>query len=191
MLSNEWLFHRHRILQIWHWMWFKVLLKYRHPWNQMKALRQNMLGERRNRFYLHRTESSASLIVSCEALCCATYPTQRACSLLSASRAYVPPRLVPSNICLPATKPCRPIYVETHCPIRGPSKTIKATWWDPGEKCREGRGEEGRMEEENAQELEEGVWGKQAPKNNETKSEDKRGAISVAGFMYCQHYPRY
>lgn len=36
-----------------------------------------------------------------------------------------------------------------------------------------------------------GVWGKQAPKNNETKSEDKRGAISVAGFMYCQHYPRY
>lgn len=28
-------------------------------------------------------------------------------------------------------------------------------------------------------------------KNNEAKSEDKRGAISVAGFMYCQHYPRY
>lgn len=23
------------------------------------------------------------------------------------------------------------------------------------------------------------------------KSEDKRGSISVAGFMYCQHYPRY
>lgn len=31
--------------------------------------------------------------------------------------------------------------------------------------------------------------GNEAPKNNEAKSEDKRGAISVAGFMYCQHYP--
>lgn len=52
-----------------------------------------------------------------------------------------------------------------------------------------GRGEEGKHMQQ--LEGEEDVSWKQAPKNNEAKSEDKRGAISVAGFMYCQHYPRY
>lgn len=42
-----------------------------------------------------------------------------------------------------------------------------------------------------ASEKEEDEGGKHVAKNNEAKSEDKRGAISVAGFMYCQHYPRY
>lgn len=116
------------------------------------------------------------------------------CSLLSASPLYVPPRLVPSNICLAATNPCRPIYAEAHCPIRGPSRQSRLPDETLGE-MRRGRGEEGRMEGRNIQELdgggEEDEGGKQAPKNNEAKSEDKRGAISVAGFMYCQHYPRY
>jgi len=55
------------------------------------------------------------------------------------------------------------------------------------------RGKERRMDGKNIQalEVEEDEGGKQALKNNEAKSEDKRGAISVAGFMYCQHYPRY
>lgn len=151
-----------------------------------------MPGERRNRFYLHRTESSASLIVSCEPYVAPHIRCNVHVPFLSASRAYVPPRLVPSNICLPATKPCRPIYVETCCPIRGPSRQSRLPDETLGE-MQGGRGKEGRMEEENTQELEgeEDEGGKQALKNNETKSEDKRGAISVAGFMYCQHYPRY
>lgn len=117
---------------------------------------------------------------------------QRTCSLLSASRFYVPLHLVPSSICLAATKPCRPIYAETHCPIRGPSKQSRLPDETLGE-MKGRRGEGGRMEGERVQELEreEDEGGKQAPKNNEAKSEDKRGAISVAGFMYCQHYPRY
>lgn len=117
---------------------------------------------------------------------------QHACSLLSTLGVYVPPRLVPSNICLAATKPCRPIYVETHCPIRGPSRQSRLPDETLGE-MKTGRGEEGRAEGKHIQELEgeEDEGGKQAPKNNEAKSEDKRGAISVAGFMYCQHYPRY
>lgn len=113
---------------------------------------------------------------------------QCACSLLYASRVYVPPRLVPSNICLAATIPCRPIYAETHCPIRGTSKQSRLPDETLGE-IKGGRGEGNAHTGVRRGEEEEG--GKEAPKNNEAKSEDKRGAISVAGFMYCQHYPRY
>lgn len=101
-------------------------------------------------------------------------------------------RLVLSNIFLDATKPCRPIYVAAHGPIRVPSRQSRLPDETLGE-MEGGRGEEGRMEGKHMQQLagEEHGGGKQAPKNNEAKSEDKRGAISVAGFMYCQHYPRY
>lgn len=118
---------------------------------------------------------------------------RRACSLLSASGVYAPFRLVLFNICSDATKPCRPIYVQTRCPMWGPSRQsrlpdetlgeMKAGGRKDGRKAHTGVGRGGRVEEDED--------GKQAPKNNEAKSEDKRGAISVAGFMYCQHYPRY
>lgn len=87
-------------------------------------------------------------------------------------------RTVPTNLCEDALSHARPIY------------TIKATWWDPwGNEQREGQRREGK----NIKALQRGGMraGIQAPKNNEAKSEDKRGAISVAGFMYCQHYPCY
>lgn len=114
------------------------------------------------------------------------------CMLLSASPVYVPPHLVSFNICLAATKSCRPIYMATHCPIRGPSRQSRLPDETLGE-VKGGRGKDRRMEGKHIQELEgeEDAGGKQAPKNNEAKSEDKRGTISVAGFMYCQHYPRY
>lgn len=88
--------------------------------------------------------------------------------------------------------PCRPIYAATHDPIGVPSRQSRLPDETLGE-MKGGRGEERRMEVKHMQQLEgeEDGSGKQAPKNNEAKSEDKRGAISVAGFMYCQHYPRY
>lgn len=78
---------------------------------------------------------------------------QRACSLLSASQVCVPPCLVSSNICLAATKPCRAIYAETHCPIRGPSRQSRLPDETLGE-MKGGSGEEGRIEGKHIQELE-------------------------------------
>lgn len=76
--------------------------------------------------------------------------------------------------------------------MQGPSRQSRLPDEALGE-MKAGRGEEERMEGKliHEWEWEEDEGGKQAPKNNEAKSEDKRGAISVAGFMYCQHYPRY
>lgn len=70
-LLSECLFqHDYRNLEIWDWMWFKLLLMYHHSQHQMKPWRQNMLSERGKRFssffFFSKAESSESFIVSCK-----------------------------------------------------------------------------------------------------------------------------
>lgn len=81
--------------------------------------------------------------------------------------------------------------MQTSRPIRGhilDNQGYLMRPWGRRTEEEEDGGRKGRKVEEEDLQRE---GGNQAVKNNEAKSEDKRGAISVAGFMYCQHYPRY
>lgn len=125
-------------------------------------------------------------------LCCNTYGKKCACSLSPTSVVSVPSYFVHSRVSLAASKLYRPIYVKTHCPMWWPSRQSRLPDETLGE-IKVEIGKERRVHGGNAHTKVEGgrKMRKQAPKHNEAKSEDKRGAISVAGFMYCQHYPRY
>lgn len=108
---------------------------------------------------------------------------RRACSLLSASGVYAPFRLVLFNICSDATKPCRPISVQTRRPMWGPSRQSRL----PDETLGEMKGG-GRMEGKLIQELEGGrgggEWRKMRVGNRRRKTMRQNQKINEALFQW-------
>lgn len=96
----------------------------------------------------------------------------------------------PANRCWPITAGDALSHLYNQGYLMRPLET-----WGEGEIGERWRGGESKnnniKKKVQAVEKEEEEGGKRASKNNEAKSEDKRGTISAAGFMYCQHYPRY
>lgn len=99
----------------------------------------------------------------------------------------------PCSPCVTASKTVSANLCGDTVSHAGAIETIKATRWDPGED----EGRVGVYEKGSVERKAHTGGGKKMrktgmkKKKQRQKSEDKRGAISVAGFMYCQHYPRY